>query len=271
MIFPWIMSPKIPNYDFFRPPLLYDLMNSMTNFGAEEQTKIKDLARVSSHQIFDFEYPLSTRVNKEDFETMILNHFIDRRIGFETYTLFHIKLENKMNEIMPYYNKIFDSFDDWNLFTDGGNTTKDSTDNRQTSKQGSRQTSETTSNQSSSTTSSQSSSTTSGTTDKRKSDMPQNNLTEIQNGQYLTDYEYDSITGTDSSTASGTNTGTASTTESGTESTTESGTDANAYHEITVTDVSNKIEVYEKFLENRNKTMTMIFEDLDSLFYGLLN
>lgn len=239
MIFPWIMSPIIPNYDFFRPPLLYDLMNSMTNFGAETQTAIKDLARASSSQIFNFDYPLSTNVNKEDFETMILNHFIDRRIGFETYTLFHIKLETKMNEIMPYYNKIFDSFDDWNLFTDGGNMTKNSTDNRSTSRSSS----------------SQSSSTTSGTSDRRKSDMPQNNLTEIQNGQYLTDYEYDSVSGSDSSSSSGS----------------ESGTDANAYHETTVTDVSNKIEVYEKFLENRNKTMTMIFDELESLFYGLLN
>ena len=239
MIFPWTMSPIIPNYDFFRPPLLYDLMNSMTNFGAEEQTKIKDLARVSSSQIFDFDYPLSNKVDKEDFETMILNHFIDRRIAFETYTLFHIKLETKMNEIMPYYNKIFDSFDDWDLFTDGGNVTKNSTDNRSTSR----------------TTSSQSSSTTSGTSDRRKSDMPQNNLTEIQNGQYLTDYEYDSVSGSDSSSSSGS----------------ESGTDANAYHETTVTDVSNKIEVYERFIENRNKTMTMIFDELESLFYGLLN
>ena len=126
MLFPWTLTPSLPNYDFFRPPLLYDLMNSMTNFGAEEQTKIKDLARESSSKIFDFEYPLSNKVDKEDFETMILNHFIDRRIGFETYTLFHIKLETKMNEIMPYYNKIFDSFDDWNLFTDGGNITKNS-------------------------------------------------------------------------------------------------------------------------------------------------
>lgn len=255
MIFPWIMSPNLPNYDFFRPPLLYDLMNSMTNFGQEQQTKIKDLARASSSQIFDFDYPLSNKVDKEDFETMILNHFIDRRIAFETYTLFHIKLETKMNEIMPYYNKLFDAFDDWSLFTDGGNVTKNSTDNRQTSKQASRQ--------SSGTSSSQSSSTTSGTSDRRKSDMPQNNLTEIQNGQYLTDYEYDSNTGSDSSSASGT--------MSNSESSTESGTDANAYHETTVTDVSNKIEVYERFIENRNKTMTMIFEDLESLFYGLVN
>lgn len=247
MIFPWNLTPMIPNYNFFRPPLLYDLMNSMTNFGAEEQTKIKDLARASSSQIFDFDYPLSSNVNKEDFETMILNHFIDRRIAFETYTMFHIKLETKMNEIMPYYNKIFDSFDDWNLFTDGGNVTKNSTDNRATSKQ------------SSSTQSSQSSSTTSGTSDRRKSDMPQNNLTEIQNGQYLTDYEYDQVSGSDSASSSGTG------------SNTESGTDSNAYHEETSTDVSNKIEVYERFLENRNKTMTMIFDDLESLFYGLLN
>ena len=239
MIFPWIMTPNLPNYDFFRPPLLYDLMNSMTNFGEEQQTKIKDLARASSSQIFDFDYPLSNKVDKEDFETMILNHFIDRRIAFETYTLFHIKLETKMNEIMPYYNKIFDSFDDWNLFTDGGNVTKNSTDNRSTSRS----------------TSSQSSSTTSGTSDRRKSDMPQNNLTEIQNGQYLTNYEYDSVSGSDSSSSSGS----------------ESGTDANAYHETTVTDVSNKIEVYQRFLENRNKTMTLIFDELESLFYGLVN
>ena len=231
MIFPWIMSPIIPNYDFFRPPLLYDLMNSMTNFGAETQTAIKDLARASSSQIFDFTYPLSTNVNKEDFETMILNHFIDRRIAFETYTLFHIKLETKMNEIMPYYNKIFDSFDDWNLFTDGGNITKNSTDNRSTT--------------------TQQSSTTSAISDRRHRNMPQNNLTEIQNGQYLTDYSYDAVSGTDASSSNG--------------------TDSNAYHETTVTDVSNKIEVYEKFLENRNKTMTMIFDELESLFYGLLN
>lgn len=231
MIFPWIMSPIIPNYDFFRPPLLYDLMNSMTNFGAETQTAIKDLARASSSQIFNFDYPLSTNVNKEDFETMILNHFIDRRIGFETYTLFHIKLETKMNEIMPYYNKIFDSFDDWNLFSDGGNITKNSTDNRSTT--------------------TQQSSTTQGISDRRHSNMPQNNLTEIQNGQYLTDYNYDAVSGTDASSSNG--------------------TDSNAYHEETSTDVSNKIEVYEKFLENRNKTMTMIFDELESLFYGLLN
>ena len=263
MIFPWNLIPMMPNYDFFRPPLLYNLMNSMTNFGAEEQTKIKDLARVSSSQIFDFDYPLSNKVDKEDFETMILNHFIDRRIGFETYTLFHIKLENKMNEIMPYYNKIFDSFDDWNLFNDGGNITKDSTDNRQTSSQGTK----TTSKQSSGTQSAQSSSTTSGTNDKRKSDMPQNAITEIQNGQYLTDYEYDTSSASDSSSSSGTSSGT----ESGTDTTSENGTDSNAYHETTTTDVSNKIEVYERFLENKNKTMNMIYDDLESLFYGLLN
>ena len=231
MIFPWIMSPNLPNYDFFRPPLLYDLMNSMTNFGAEQQTKIKDLARASSSQIFDFDYPLSSRVDKEDFETMILNHFIDRRIAFETYTLFHIKLETKMNEIMPFYNKIFDSFYNWNLFTDGGNVSKDSTDNR--------------------TTSTTSSSTTSGTSDRRNSKMPQNNLTEIQNGEYLSEYNYDTVSGTDSSTGSG--------------------SDANVYHETSHTDVTNRIDVYERFIENRNKTMTMIFDDLESLFYGLVN
>ena len=213
--------------------------------------------------IFDFDYPIFREEYREQFEENFIDFFYYDEIGVETVAKFKHRLKNKLNLIMPYYNKIFDSFDDWNLFSDGGNITKNSTDNRQTSKQSS----SSNSSQSSTTSSTQTSSTTSGTSDKRQSDMPQNNILEVQNGQYLTNYEYDTNSGSDSSTSSGTT----SNTSSGTGSNSESGTDSNAYHETTVTDVSNKIEVYEKFLENRNKTMTMIFDDLESLFYGLLN
>ena len=42
MIFP-VMFPILPN-DHPEPPTLYSLLNSIVNYGEEEQTKIKDLA-----------------------------------------------------------------------------------------------------------------------------------------------------------------------------------------------------------------------------------
>jgi hypothetical protein len=72
------------------PPTLKSLMNSICNYGKEEKTNIYNLAKGSRSTIFNFDYPLSDKVNKEDFEVMILNHFIHRRIGFDTPTEFRI-------------------------------------------------------------------------------------------------------------------------------------------------------------------------------------
>ena len=89
-----------------KPPTLYAIMNSIANYDAEEKTKIRNLAKATHEKIFDFDYPLSNKVDKEEFECQILNHFIMRRIGQETFTAFQLFLENKLNEILPYYNII---------------------------------------------------------------------------------------------------------------------------------------------------------------------
>ena len=245
--YPFYIMPIVPNDKFFRPPLLYDLMNSIVNFDKEDKTKIINLSSEARTRIFNFNYPLSTNVSRETFETMILDKFINRRIGYETFTLWQIKLKVKLNEIMPYYNKLFDSFENWNLFNDGESIIKDSTDERETSN-----TSESSNNTSGN----------NGTTsevDKRNSKLPQNEINDVKNGTYLTDYTLDTGNTTDSYTSQGTST------SEGT------GTDSNVYHEETTRNVNNKIEVYNKFLENRNKIMSMIFNELDSLFYGITN
>ena len=53
-IYPFIMPPAYPDYNI--PPTLYALLNSIVNFGEEEKTKIKDLAKVGRSTIFDFDY-----------------------------------------------------------------------------------------------------------------------------------------------------------------------------------------------------------------------
>ena len=101
-IYPFITPPAYPDYNI--PPTLYALLNSIVNFDSETKTKIKDLASAGRSEIFDFTYPLSEKVEREDFEVLILNHFLMRCIGYDTLTAFKIALNVKLNEIMPIYN-----------------------------------------------------------------------------------------------------------------------------------------------------------------------
>lgn len=228
MIFP-VMFPILPN-DHPEPPTLYSLLNSIVNFGEEEQTKIKDLAKEGRSTIFDFSYPLSTKINKEDFECMILNKFLMRRIGYETLTAFKIALNVKLNEIMPNYNKLFDALDGWNILEDGEVETRE--------------------NEETNTTTTSTSSENSGTEDLRYSNTPQNRLTEVQNGNYVTDYNYN--TSSSEGSAEGSSEGT-----------------RNIEETITRTP-SNKMEIYKNFIESKANIYSMIFSDLEVLFYGLV-
>ena len=117
------------------PPTIYAILESIVNPNVDlnepaPEVKIKDLAKAGRSTIFNFDYPLTTNITKEKFETMILNHFLQRRIGFETVTAFRIQLDVKLNEIMPLYNKMFDALENWEIFNDGEVTTRTGTDNR---------------------------------------------------------------------------------------------------------------------------------------------
>ena len=103
-MFPMIpLYPMIPNLfklgiSHDEPPTIYSLLNSYVNYSREVPVKIKDLARTGRVIFFDFDYPLAEGIDKADFETMILNHFLMRRIGYETVTAFKIALDVKLNE-----------------------------------------------------------------------------------------------------------------------------------------------------------------------------
>lgn len=59
--------------------------------------------------IFDFDYPIFDNTYKPILERKILKHFYVREIGEETYGLFKLRLDSKLNDIMPYYNKLYNS------------------------------------------------------------------------------------------------------------------------------------------------------------------
>ena len=59
---------------------------------------------------FDFglkDYPIFDEEYREHLNDMILKHYYMSEIGFETAALFKQYLNNKMNEIMPYYNTLY--------------------------------------------------------------------------------------------------------------------------------------------------------------------
>lgn len=70
---------------------------------------IKDVIEKSREKIFDFEYPIFDPEYKSVIETKILKHYYTREIGLETVGLWKHFLNMRMNEIMPYYNKLYKS------------------------------------------------------------------------------------------------------------------------------------------------------------------
>lgn len=239
------LMPMIPNLfklqnDYPEPPAVYALLNSYVNFGKPEDQKIKiaDLAKTGRSMFFDFDYPLTDLMTKEDFESMILNHFMMARIGFETVTAFKLQLSVKINSIMPVYNKMFEAINGWDLFNSGETITKQSITATEDSSED-----HITGTGSSST-----------TTDNRYSNTPQNQLSDVQSGKYVSEYTYNTIQGSDqtSSTKTGSSEGNSNTNET-----------------ITRTP-ADKIRIYNEFKMQKAHIFDMIFTELECLFYQII-
>lgn len=251
------------------PPTVYSLLESIVNYGKDEKTKIKDLAKEGRTTFFDFDYPLTNNITKEQFETMILNKFIMRRIGYDTLTAFKLQLNVRLNSIMPIYNKMFDALENWNIFNDGEKIIKNGTDNRtidNTTKTENKTTSETnTTNtlENSSTTES------SDTSDKRNSELPQDQLELLRNGTYVSNYNYDqnNANSSDNSESSGTSNSQNETNNN--IDVTGNTKDKNTYNETIERSPADKIAIMKEMQENINSIYEMIFKDLDCLFYQL--
>lgn len=88
---------------------------------------VEDTISKAREKIFDFDYPLFDDSYKPVIETKILKHYYTREIGLETYGLWKLKLNTKLNEIMPYYNELYkSSLYEFNPFWDVNKTVEHS-------------------------------------------------------------------------------------------------------------------------------------------------
>lgn len=189
-------------------------------------SKVDDIVEKARHSIFE-KYPIFDESYRSILETKILKHFYTREIGFETVGLWLLKLNQKMNEIMPYYNQFYESqklsFNPLvNISTSQSSKRDDSTSsNAQTSLTTSNERINSVSKESNETGTSSSKTTednkqiygskvaTTGTDDVSESDTPQGSLENVENNTYLSKFTRnkknltDAKTGTDEMASNG--------------------------------------------------------------------
>lgn len=105
--------------------------NYAGNIFSAGYTAIDEIVSVATPKIFDFDFPIFDETYRETLCKKIILHYYTREIGFETVGLWKLKLKTKMNEIMPYYNNLYNlRVQDKNLFNNVDITkvyTKDNT------------------------------------------------------------------------------------------------------------------------------------------------
>ena len=211
------------------PPTLYSFMESIVNFDNPNPVKTKDLAGASRSTIFNFDYPINNNI-KEYFEKLFLNHFMFRRINFDTFTSFQIHLSVKLNEIMPKYLKMLEGF---NLLNFDGNVEKHI---KKSKSQGENNIDSISSD--------------TAETENKYSDTPQGQLELVKTGEYLTDYTLNNSNGTSVNNSHSKNSNTNN-------------------EEITITR-ADEIDEYMKYLKTANNIYSMLFDECNDLFYGII-
>ena len=147
-------------------------------------SKIEDVITGAIPKIFDFDFPIFDESYRGVLERKILKHFYTREICEETVGLWKLRLNTRLNEIMPYYNKLYKSeLLDFNpLYTDNLTRTRTTELNskRATGNNGEVDTTNSSNSQGSG----------SGTTNNNGSDLysdtPQGSLNGVESGTYLT-------------------------------------------------------------------------------------
>ncbi len=255
------------------------------------QTKIKDVIAKAIPNIFDFEFPIFDESYRNVLETKILKHYYTREIGLETYGLWKLKLDTKLNEIMPFYNQLYKSaLLEFNPlyevdYTKTGNRDSSETrDNTENSSENYNETTNTNNSYEDSESHNEQGSLTKGTTQTTTnyySDTPQGAITNVIDGTYLTNATYNAVgnTGSDSSDNSGSSDSDGSSkskqdrdgSRSGSKTSKDNLTDTESYLESVRGKTSGKS--YSSLLMEYRETFInidmMLIEELSDLFFGL--
>ena len=197
--------------------------------GLSESVGYDDVEQVIKNclpKVFDFNFPIFDESYRTVLETKILRHYYTREIGLETVGLWKLKLNTKLNEIMPYYNQLYKSeLIEFNPLYDveitrerkiEGSGTKDTENGENRDGENHAETSQSNSNKVTENdidngtvngvTDGTQNQNTSGNGTKMYSDTPQGAITDLQAGKYLTNATVDNANNTFSGASHDSNT-----------------------------------------------------------------
>lgn len=219
-------------------------------------------------KVFDFDFPIFDESYRAVLENKILKHYYTREISAESVGLWKMWLNTRMNEIMPYYNKLYESelikfnpLYDVDLSTDYKKT-----DNGGHSKSGSF-----------SETDGSSGSISRTTQDAQKndhwdyySDTPQGGVNGLANNTYLTNARHITDDGTGStSTTSGTDSSTVEKSGSNSETGTINNVEDYLHHVVGKTGGASYSKLLSEFRDTFLNIDMMIIGELKDLFMNL--
>lgn len=91
---------------------------------------VETIITAAAPHVFNFDFPIYNEEYRLPLERKILRHYYTREICAETVGLWKLWLNDKMNMIMPYYNKLYESADlEFNPFHDVDVTTEHTKEN----------------------------------------------------------------------------------------------------------------------------------------------
>lgn len=70
---------------------------------------VKTILQTAAPKVFNFDFPIFDEKYRLPLEIKILRHYYTREISEETVGLWKLRLEDRMNVIMPYYNQLYKS------------------------------------------------------------------------------------------------------------------------------------------------------------------
>lgn len=166
------------------------ICESLAGYDAiQDYSKVSDCIEKAAPLIFDFDFPFWNESKRTEWEERFLLNFYTREISAETYALWKLWLNQKLNRIMPKYNPLYQAFADgfdalYTVAMTEESTGKDTT--KGTQKDNGTDTTEGTNHGHST----GSNSGTDHTTNKgsvKHSDTPQGSITDLESGLYMSD------------------------------------------------------------------------------------
>ena len=219
---------------------------------------INDIINGAIDKVFDFSFPIFDEAYRSVLERKILKHFYTREICEETVGLWKLRLDTRLNEIMPYYNKLYESeLLEFNpLYTHNLTRKHDGRSNNESN--------ETVNSTNHSVSNSNGSETNNDKSTDKYSETPQGALTNVENGTYLTEARIIEDESSSSSNTHNENDGSGTVTSNGNANTTE-----NYLETVVGYDGKNASKLLQDYRDTFLNIDMMIISDLEDLFMQL--